>query len=1278
MKSPIDKQLAVAHFHTTYSVLDGASGIDEYIKWCKSNNSPGLAISDHGLLIGALELYEKSKKAGIIGLPGIEFYIAPPKDFKFNGKPKEYWHLTAWAITEIGYRNLLKLGSISFNADEIETQKARTKDKVDFIDRGFHKRVVSRFGDKKPRITLEELFNNHEGIVIGSGCLIGALSNELLNNNKEGAESNLNKMLDVFKGRMFMEVFPTSCTHNYNRNSKEFEHIECTEFSPDGNIQKSVNSAVVDLAKKYNIPLIMSTDAHFVHKDQHNLQTVLLQNGDPDGWHFYHANFVPTTETAWQMWSEMHGSDIEQQKIFSEAIEGTHELLDMGRNLKIKDEYKLPDAEVPESIIVNSTSKQDALKQMIFQKIEDHGRMKWDNPIWTDRLMYELSVICDNGVQDFSEYFLFMEKWGTWARDNSVMTGIGRGSSSGSLLAYLLKITHIDPLKYNLPFERFLSMGRISRKKFPDIDADFGPRDPVVAKMMEYYGENVAQCSTHGKIKVKSAIKDIFRISIIKQLEESQRKIKIEIDKMSPFDDKSKLEREISDIDTKISIARMEVDSITKSIPNTPTGVDDKDFLLGYKDKEDNYHTGHLEQNPQLQEFFKKYSNPDRNRDMQHQVESILGIPRSIGRHASSVLVSSSPIRESSPTIDVNGVVCTQYTANGENYVEKAGLIKFDILTVNTLHDIARCIRLIQKSKGYKVWTEKNTINNQEFSLLKGELSIELVPSPFDDSLINIYDLPERSEVFEMITRGDTSSIFQISTALMTNWAIKLKPNSINDLGALVAIVRPGPLEAKTENNETTMTMAYIKRKNGEMPVTYIHPSMEKSLKSEYGVAVYQENLQEMFSDILGYSMEEADYIRELIGKKKAQDMDKLIPELRAKLKALSWTDAQAQLFIDMCIAAAKYSFNKAHSSAYAYTAYMSAFLKCFYPTEWWTAVLQNCKVEEIREKGYARAISHILVAPHVNGPTETFDSRSDGKVHSPLWLIDGVGEAACNAIEKARGSKEFTSIQDFYERIDRRAVNEGVMKKLILVGAFDLIEQNRRPEDLYQEYIYLKTVSTLKVGAGKSGNDLKNAVATFKAKGSNIKINEAVLEMTMSEIQLQNERIRLLPIYKFDVHEKFMHKFQSIINYYDLDPEEGIQWGLVRYGERFDTINGNVVKKTKEAAIVNNQIGLEQIYAGSNGDRISAAWAGIVESTEEFKYTDKKTKKQVTALKVSVINAGDSVECILWPKFRELMKNSKTPEPAKDMIVLCVGDLKPSRLPGKWTISSDFIRDIT
>ncbi len=1215
---PAKNQLSPLHTHTVYSVLDGASSIDEYLKWCKENGARGFGTTDHGWVIGALENYHKCKKAGLIPLPGCEFYVAPDKDYKFSGKPYDYYHVTVWATSEVGYRNLIKLASKAWQQDKLSGGK-RKRDGADAD------RVVSMWGGRqlKPRITFQELLDHHEGLVLGTGCLIGALNKAFLNGEFQGAERNLLKLLEVFKGRTFVEVMPHSCGWNYSREHKKFlqntplSFDECKDFSPDGQLQVACNKKSIEVARKYDLPLLLTVDSHFVRPDQKRLQDVLLSTSD-DGWSFHESYHMYTTEMAWTAWQKIHGSDAEQKKIFQEACENNETLVDLAKDLVIHDEYRQPEPVIPVDILAKKLSPAEERKATLIRWVDHHGRMKWDEPLWVERLMMEISVICDNGIIDFSPYFIFLEDVYRWAAENSIFAAPGRGSGAGSLLCYCLKITSIDPMDWNLPFERFLSQARLERGKFPDLDCDFGSRDALIAFLRERFGDKMAQCSTLGTLKVKSAIKDACRAILSRNAQDP------------------------------------EIDALTKTIPNEPQGVASKDWLLGYTDQDGHVHEGHLAQNPALEQFFERYPL------VRDAVVQLLGIPRSVGRHASAFLISDRPISESVPTCVISGYVCTQYQATASNnMVEKAGLIKFDFLRVNTLDDISNCIRLVQRKFGHKVWEERITFGGEEFRITRGDLAIDRLPMP-DGRVLDIYELPEDPSVFEELSSGRTETVFQMNSSLMTGFTKRIRPRCIRDLSDIVALVRPGPLlasvgELDDEGRPLTMTEAYIARRNGKIPVRYAHPMMERHLSDTFGVAVYQEQIQAMFMDPEGggYSASDADYLRETLAKKKRQDMERELPKLRSRLKERGWTDTQAEVFVGLCISSSAYSFNRAHSASYGTVAYQCAFLKKNFPVEWFTAVLQNAKVEDIREKGYANLLMQdgLLELPTVNGPTDTF-LPEENRVKAPLYLIDRVGDVASKEIREKRGSEAFKSLQDFVERVDPRKVNEGVIHNLILCDAFRNIEPGRSIESLIEEYQYLKKVSALKIGEGKRGEALRAAIDLYKSKevqkGTrlwDLKIESP--ELYSDPLQIEVARCQAMPIYRMNVHKQFQQLLSLKSN--------------LLYGEKeitvFDpTLGGDVrVYPTIEE--------LSEDARGYKGVR--CAWAGLIQGSDTFQYTDKKTNKRVTALKLQIANDGEALEAILWPDLYVKLGNPKT-----NRIVIVFGFVKEAREPGKWSMS--------
>ena len=1640
-KSPTNSRLSPLHSHTEMSILDGASNVDDYVKWCVENGASGLGITDHGMVIAAKELIEKATKAGITPLPGCEFYIAPDKGYQFAKKAYDYYHLTVFAVNEKGYRNLLKLASKAWDQDKLSGFE---KDKKTGIYKPAEKnRVISYYGGKqiKPRITFDELLENNEGLVLGSGCLIGALNKAFLNGEFKGAERNLMRLLEVYKDRMFMEIMPHDCSMNYNRESKRFEKNECTDWAPDGDVQKAANLEIIKMAKAHKLPLLMTIDSHFTTPDKKKVQDILLSNGDPDGWTFYNSYHMITTEDAWKHWVYTHGDDVEQRKIFTEAVENNDVLVGMAKGFKITDSFQQPTPDIPIEIRLKAETQADALKGLLFKQIDYHGRMDWDNEQYVERLMRELKVICDNGVADFGNYFGSLEDWCRWASENSILSAPGRGSGAGSFLCYLLKITHLNPFKYGLPFERFLSDARIKRNKFPDIDWDMGNRDLLVAYLRQRYGDRMAQASTLHTLKVKSAIKDACR-SILGWNSQDAR-----------------------------------VDAVTKLLPKTePMGISSKDLLLGYKDQDGAFHDGWILQYPPLDTFFKEYP------QIYECVMALLGIPRAISRHASAYLISDRPISESAPTCTISGYVCTQYNASAAfNSVEKSGLIKFDFLRVNTLDDISTCIRMVQQRFGYKVWDEEVEFAGEKFTITRGSIPIEKLPIDDKGTLLDVYDLPEDAEVFKALSAGRTETVFQMNSALMTGQTKQIKPNSIMDLSDIVALVRPGPLTADTgidiskldQNNKNvsrkwpngdakttyTMTELYISARHGKVPVSYAHPGMEPILKDTYGVAClpmgsilnsetgpitiesvkpgdklltsdgskiwagevekmwetgakdllkitlasgteiisstdhrfltvdgdamaknlnggsgkswqdssvvyekwpqstneielknneayligllvsdgrlttstvcvttgsekaaeyvskmlsetwggrasyyfntrawyassvqtgsvrnlsfvpqaldriyggrswkvksaskrlpgnilrysekdridflrglwdgdgtylgavyyrsispvlidqvsnllgslkisfvkrknsvqiidtarfisflnhptlpnnrvkdgfdrylpmpankmvewakalknkdnpkikafkgniakagdlggltamkiigfqpwedkykelyeelylgdarpvtvmsiesagqekcfdiqmkdqsnpyflcngvvvhncYQEQLQTMFSDLAGYSPEEADAMREMLAKKKKSEVEKAIPELRRRLKERAWNDHQIDVFVSLCIASSAYSFNRAHSASYGMVAYMSAYLKTKFPLEWWTSVLRGSSTEDIREKGYAKVLlkDGILRLPDINGPTDNF-TLINGIVYAPLKLIEKCGGAASAEIKLAQAAGPFTSFENFYQRVNGRGVNEGVVHNLIFCGAFDSIEPGKLPADLVADYQYFKRVHSLKAGKTnfrkamidgvetvlfdyKTGQALLDAVTEQKVKDASQGKLPSVPEMYLSPLQIEILRVKALPIYKADVHDYFKNVMAKKGIIYD---ENGL--ATLR-------VNNTALTVFKSIAEI------EGVYVPKSG--ILGVWAGFLQSTSPFSYKDKKTGETVTALKLYISNDGDTIECVLWPNLYAEVK-----EPDANRIIFVVGTIKEAFEPGKWSMS--------
>jgi DNA polymerase III alpha subunit len=598
------------------------------------------------------------------------------------------------------------------------------------------------------------------------------------------------------------------------------------------------------------------------------------------------------------------------------------------------------------------------------------------------------------------------------------------------------------------------------------------------------------------------------------------------------------------------------------------------------------------------------------------------------------------------------------------------------------------------------------------------------------------------------------------------------------------------------------MTEAYVKRRNGSMPVVYAHPDMEPILKDTYGVAVFQEQLQQMFQDLAGYSSEEADYIRELVSKKKLQDMEKIIPELKERLTARGWTQEQAQVFVNLCLSSAKYSFNCidgnqkvstsigpipmkeialnhskyevasqnkdgstvwetpshgqlmgnkeviearfqvrisaacfveiivtatedheflageifvplieivqnglgitvsgglcgiplsirylgsadvydiemptnhnfvlangviahncAHSASYGTVAYMCAYLKHHHPAEWWTSVLQNCKIEDIREKGYGRAVRNLLVEPDVNAPSATFEPRADNKVQCPLWLIDGIGESASSAIARNRPENGYVSVQDLIDRTPARALNAGVFKKLAVAGSLSSVAEGKSEKEMIREFLWVRRAQGLKAGEGKKGDELSLVALEMQCAADPdeiARVEGECKELSMDDLELARLKSEILPVCKGDVHDMFRAPLSKYVFY----AQDGA---------------GTVRKNGRSLRVLRNQEDLADFHATSGHDT-EACWVGLLEAKDNFDYRDKKSGDTVTACKMKVWNSGESLECIAWPGLLEDMKGENKRLPSGKGIAVATGRVKESRTPGQWSMSLTQIFEI-
>ncbi len=881
------------HNHTHYSLLDGAAEIRKLLKKAVDLDFPALAITDHGCMFGVLEFYLEAKKIGIKPIIGMEAYIAPGSRFekKSSGKgmKQNAFHLLLFAKNNTGYKNLMKLSSLAYTE-------------------GFYYR---------PRIDKEILRKYSEGLIGASACMKGEIFYKLNHVNREEGVKAIEDYLDIFGGDFYLEL--------QNHGIPEEEGYE----------------KIYKIAKEMHVPVIATNDVHYLEREHHTSHDILLciQSGknvtDQNRMRYNTEElYLKTTE---EMYNAFPGK--------SEALEQTLEIAEKC-NVEIETgKILLPRFPLPKE---HSNMELDDYLEL---EAKDGARKMYRDltPEIQKRLDYELNIIRKTG---YAGYFLIVKDFIDFARTNNIPVGLGRGSVAGSLVAYATGITRVDPLRYDLLFERFLNPDRVT---MPDIDIDFcyERREEVINYVRKKYGENnVAQIITFGTMASKGVIRDVARA---------------------------------------LGMEYAKADTLAKLIPvfqGKPMPLEEA-----------------LRTVPELKEMAQ--NGDEQFQELMKHALVLEGLARHASIHAAGIIIAPDEITNFVPLYQTEEkgqkVIATQFSMTG---CETIGLLKMDFLGLRTLTVLHDCVEMLKK---------------------KG-IQLDLDSLPLDDQ-----------ETYEIFCDGNTVGIFQFESGGMQEYLRKLKPNRIEDLIAMNALHRPGPME----NID-----AYIARKNGQETIEYLHPKMEPILKETYGIIVYQEQVMRVASDMAGFSLGKADNLRSAMGKKKKSVMEKLKLEFISGCQKNGIEKETAKAVYELIFKFASYGFNKSHSAAYALLAYQTAYLKRHFPAEFMAATLSSeindssrvsVLIEECRRMGIK------IFPPNINLSSDTFRVTPEGDISFALAAIKNVGKTAIRSIIRSRKENgPFKNIFQMLQFVDLHSVNKKILEALVQAGALDELEGTR------------------------------------------------------------------------------------------------------------------------------------------------------------------------------------------------------------------------------------------
>ncbi len=879
------------HTHSEYSMLDGMSKIEDLIKLCVEYKMPALALTEHGNMFSAVpfsiavEKHNKDNEYKIKPIIGCEFYIAPRSrtDKEFVEFGKEYHHIILLCTKNIGYKNLCKLSTISFME-------------------GYY---------KKPRIDMEVLAKYNEGLILGTACLSGRFARALLEDDEETAKKTLDSYIDIFgKDRIFVEIM----YHGL----------------PD---EDKINPKIIEISKKYGLLTVATQDSHYTYPSDFDAHEILL---------CIQTNKKITDENRMRFGSEQFyfRSPEEMYTVFKdypEFCKNTLKIAEQCEFMVIQKEHLVPEFK-PE----DGSDSTTYLRKLVYKGLEKRfGK----NPPqkYIERMEYELKTI---EYFKFEDYFLVVWDLVNFAKSRGIYVGPGRGSAAGSLVAYLLEITDVDPIKYDLLFERFLNP---NRKKMPDIDTDFEDtrREEIIEYAISKYGvENVSQIATFNRMKAKNVLRDVARV---------------------------------------LGLSVSEIDPVAKEIKQGHT--------LSQALQSSTELRNMVEGNPRIKKVWE-------------YALKLEGTIKTSGTHAAGIVISKKPIVE---TVALYREKNSDFNATQaeKDCVEHLGLLKMDILGLKTLTVIKECLALIKKHK---------------------RITLDIKNIPLDDK-----------KTFELIQKGHTMGVFQLESQGMRETAVRLKAQSFEEISALIALYRPGPLN---------FINTFVEYKFHPERITYWHPMIEPVVKETYGIPIYQEQIMQIAQKCAGFSLAEADILREGMSKKREGIIREMKPLFIEGCKKQGIDENLALQIFENIQNFAKYGFNKSHSVAYTMLSYRTAYLKAHYPEEFMCALLTSEIGNTDKTMAYveeAKRMGIKILPPDINKSAVVY-TLERGNIRFALLAIRNLGQSVCEAIVGERQKNgPYKDFFDFCRRLDSKYLNKRVLENLVKAGAFDSFGVSRK-----------------------------------------------------------------------------------------------------------------------------------------------------------------------------------------------------------------------------------------